>query len=208
MNSRTAGLLLIIGPIVTVVFAMLGPLGPISYSGDWSDTPAVLAAIGGNAEWGKYSFFLTSVGLVATALGVSYIRQTISDSTWINLGVVIILLSIPGIIAESALLGGAGNAASQGQAGLGTAASLYGAGQAIGAASTAAFMFGMGIIGIGLYIKKSFNAVFTLLLTIVGIIGVILCLYDYGSILMIIPYLGGSILEIVLGVLIIRGAKT
>ena len=186
---------------------MLSPLGPISYSGDWSDTPAVLAAIGGNAEWGKYSFLAVSVGLLATGLGLLYLKQTISDSTWINLGSIIIIISLPGIIAESALIGGAAQAASLGQAGMGTAASLYGASQALGAASTAAFMFSLGIIGIGLYIKKSFNTVFTLLLAIVGIVGVILCLYDYDSILLIIPYLGTAILQIVLGILIIRGAK-
>ena len=88
---------------------------------------------------------------------------------------------------------------------MGTAASMWAGGQALGAGGSILLFLGFALVGISAYITNSFNKIIAIFLTVVTIVGVILCLMgEYTNDLMIIPYLGSTIAIVVLGILTLR----
>ena len=80
------------------------------------------------------------------------------------------------------------------------------AGNGIGVISTAAIFTGFIAIGLGIYIEKNFNQIIAGLLLIASLFGLVMTLYDYGSQLLVIGYMGMSLSVVALGVSMLRSS--
>jgi len=202
--------MMIVGPILTLVMAFTGPISPTS-GVSWGDTQAVLGELAAaNTDWAQINFLFLSIGLVMQVLGLRYFVNSMSSSeSVVNYSVtggMAMIMGVTLVFGEGLLYGAASNAAAiAGGAGMGTAASMWAGGQALGAGGSIMMFLGFALVGISAYITNSFNKIIALLLTVVTIVGIILCLMgEYTNDLMIIPYLGSTIAIIVLGILTLR----
>ena len=210
ISKKFASIMMIVGPILTLVMAFTGPISPTS-GVSWGDTQAVLGELAAaNTDWAQINFLFLSIGLVMQVLGLRYFVNSMSSSeSVVNYSVTGGMAMITGVtlvFGEGLLYGAASNAAAiAGGAGMGTAASMWAGGQALGAGGSIMMFLGFALVGISAYITNSFNKIIALLLTVVTIVGIILCLMgEYTNDLMIIPYLGSTIAIIVLGILTLR----
>ena len=210
ISKKFASIMMIVGPILTLVMAFTGPISPTS-GVSWGDTQAVLGELAAaNTDWAQINFLFLSIGLVMQVLGLRYFVNSMSSSeSVVNYSVaggMAMIMGVTLVFGEGLLYGAASNAAAiAGGAGMGTAASMWAGGQALGAGGSIMMFLGFALVGISAYITNSFNKIIALLLTVVTIVGIILCLMgEYTNDLMIIPYLGSTIAIIVLGILTLR----
>ncbi|MDG2101213.1 MAG: hypothetical protein P8K05_02595 [Dehalococcoidia bacterium] len=210
ISKKFASIMMIVGPVLTLVMAFTGPISPSS-GVSWGDTQAVLGELAAaNTDWAQINFLFLGIGIVMQVLGLRYFVNSMnSNESVVNYSVTGGMAMIIGAIlvfGEGLLYGAASNAAAiAGGAGMGTAASMWAGGQALGAGGSIMLFLGFALVGISAYITNSFNKIVALLLTVVTIIGIILCLIgEYTNDLMIIPYLGSIIAIIVLGILTLR----
>ena len=82
---------------------------------------------------------------------------------------------------------------------------LYAASGSFGSIGIGTYLFGLGVIGFGLLIQKNVNIIIGALTFIVGIFGGVLSFVDYESPMIIIPYIGNTILPAVVGIIILSG---
>ena len=200
--------MMIVGPILTLIMAFTGPLNP-NAGVSWSDTQAVLGLLAtANTDWAQINFLLLSIGLIMQVLGIRYFVNSMnSDDKVVNYSLTGGMAMIMGVIVvfgEGLFYGAAANAAAiAGGAGMGTAASMWAGGQAFGAGGGILLFLGMALVSISAYVTNTFNKIIAILLTVVTIVGVILCLVgEYTNDLMIIPYLGTTIGIVALGILL------
>ena len=59
-------------------------------------------------------------------------------------------------------------------------------------------------IGLGILIQKNFHMLIALGAIVIGVIGTILPIANYESDLMIVPYIGLSLILVILGILVLR----
>ena len=210
ISKKFASIMMIVGPVLTLVMAFTGPISPTS-GVSWGDTQAVLGELAAaNTDWAQINFLFLSIGLVMQVLGLRYFVNSMSSSeSVVNYSVtggMAMIMGVTLVFGEGLLYGAASNAAAiAGGAGMGTAASMWAGGQALGAGGSIMMFLGFALVGISAYITNSFNKIVALLLTVVTIVGIILCLMgEYTNDLMIIPYLGSTIAIIVLGILTLR----
>lgn len=210
ISKKFASIMMIVGPVLTLVMAFTGPISPSS-GVSWGDTQAVLGELAAaNTDWAQINFLFLGIGIVMQVLGLRYFVNSMnSNESVVNYSVTGGMAMIIGAIlvfGEGLLYGAASNAAAiAGGAGMGTAASMWAGGQALGAGGSIMLFLGFALVGISAYITNSFNKIVALLLTVVTIIGIILCLIgEYTNDLMIVPYLGSIIAIIVLGILTLR----
>ena len=83
---------------------------------------------------------------------------------------------------------------------------LYLAGNGIGATSSAGIMLGMAILGYAVYIQKNFHPIIAVILIVTGLFGTGMALYDYGSPLMPIGFIGMTIGIASIGVSTLRSS--
>jgi len=210
ISKKFASIMMIVGPILTLVMAFTGPISPNS-GVSWGDTQAVLGELAAaNTDWAQLNFLLLSIGLVMQVLGIRYFVNSMnSNDSVVNYSVtggIAMIMGVTLVFGEGLLYGASANAAAiAGGAGMGTAASMWAGGQALGAGGSILLFLGFALVGISAYITNSFNKIIAIFLTVVTIVGIILCLIgEYTNDLMIIPYLGSTIALIVLGILTLR----
>lgn len=210
ISKKFASIMMIFGPVLTLVMAFTGPISPNS-GVSWGDTQAVLGELAAaNTDWAQINFLFLGIGIVMQVLGLRYFVNSMnSNESVVNYSVtggMAMIIGVTLVFGEGLLYGAASNAAAiAGGAGMGTAASMWAGGQALGAGGSIMLFLGFALVGISAYITNSFNKIVALLLTVVSIIGIILCLIgEYTNDLMIIPYLGSTIAIIVLGILTLR----
>ena len=210
ISKKFASIMMIVGPVLTLVMAFTGPISPTS-GVSWGDTQAVLGELAAaNTDWAQINFLFLSISFVMQVLGLRYFVNSMSSSeSVVNYSVtggMAMIMGVTLVFGEGLLYGAASNAAAiAGGAGMGTAASMWAGGQALGTGGSIMLFLGFALVGISAYITNSFNKIVALLLTVVTIIGIILCLIgEYTNDLMIIPYLGSTIAIIVLGILTLR----
>ena len=206
MISRTLiGRLLIIGPVGGMASWLIW--GSILGMPDPGDPVAMLAAISANAEITKWIMGLAILFFLLLVAGLTGLRNTMTGgpgSDYASMGVLFVVMAMAVGLAEVALTIAAADLGAQNllQAGL----TMYLAGNAIGAISTAAMMLGMAVLGLGIYIQKNFHVAIAGLLMVGGIAGLGISLYDYGSQLLTIGYLGMSIGATSIGVSMVRSS--
>ncbi|MDC0252796.1 hypothetical protein OAK52_01375 [Chloroflexi bacterium] len=210
ISKKFASIMMIVGPILTLVMAFTGPISPSS-GVSWGDTQAVLGELAAaNTDWAQINFLFLSIGLVMQVLGIRYFVNSMnSNDSVVNYSVtggMAMVIGVTLVFGEGLLYGASANAAAiAGGAGMGTAASMWAGGQALGAGGSILLFLGFALVGISAYITNSFNKIIAIFLTVVTIVGVILCLMgEYTNDLMIIPYLGSTIAIVVLGILTLR----
>ena len=119
-------------------------------------------------------------------------------------GIIVIAMSATFSFGEiaafivAAEIGAAGDAA--------RAMTLYLAGNGIGATSSAGIMLGMAILGYAVYIQKNFHPIIAVILIVTGLFGTGMALYDYGSPLMPIGFIGMTIGIVSIGVSTLRSS--
>ena len=229
MSSRTlTGLLLIIGPIAMIV----GFSGWIVVLGDtdFSDTKAIIPALGDHVGGIKPFALVGTVGLLLALAGIGGVKNSMDGGpghSIAGLGFLLMVIGMVGAVAETGLTLGTGEASStaakaaaaaaaaagtDGAAGLAgdaatasaVATSLWAASQAVGAALSAVAFLGFGIVGCGILIQKNFHTVIGALMIVGGIIGAIVACADYQSPLMFIPYVAYPVLTLAMGVITVR----
>jgi len=193
MSSRTmTGWLLVLGPIGCMACWIIWG-GVIGFP-DSGDHGAMVAGISANAEATKWLLGLAMFFIFLLIGGLAGLRSSMaggSGSDYATLGVLIIAMSATFNLGEIAAtiaaadVGAAGNGA--------VAMTIYLAGNGIGATSSAGMMLGIAILGYGVYTQKNFHTIIAALLIVAGIFGLVMALYDYGSSLMGIGYLGMSL---------------
>ena len=200
MSSRTlTGVLLIVGPIMMIAFFLAGPMG----SADPSDPQALSSSLGSNVLWSEISLSLAVLGLLLRTVAINRIKNMMSGGSGYHLaelGFIFILIGAAGELIEiSLLIGIANNAASQG-----LVEALHAVSQAIGPTAVSCAFLGFATIGLAILIQKNFHMLIALGAIVIGVIGTVLPVASYESDLMIIPYLGLSLLLVTLGILVIR----
>ena len=206
MISRTMiGRLLIIGPVGGMASWLIwgGMLGV----SDFGDHAAMVAAISANADITKWIMGLAIFFFLLLVAGLTGLRNTMTGgpgSDYAAMGVLFVVMAMSVGLAEVALTMGAAEIGASGNGSL--AMTMYLAGNAIGAISTAAMMLGMAVLGLGIYMQKNFHVAIAGLLMVGGIAGLSISLYDYGNQLLTIGYLGMSIGVASIGVSIVRSS--
>tara|TARA_B100001113_G_C20987890_1_gene569099 strand:- start:154 stop:795 length:642 start_codon:yes stop_codon:yes gene_type:complete len=210
ISKKFASIMMIVGPILTLIMAFTGPLNPTSGVA-FSDTQAVLGKLAtSNTDWAQINFLLLSIGLIMQVLGIRYFVNSMnSNNSVVNYSLTGGMAMIMGVIVvfgEGLFYGAAANAAAiAGGAGMGAAASMWAGGQAFGAGGSILLFLGLALVSISAYVTNTFNKIIAILLAVVSIVGVILCLIgEYTNDLMIIPYLGTTIGIVALGILTLR----
>ena len=118
ISKRLAAILLILGPIITVIAAFTGPLGPEI---DWGDTQAVLGGLAqANTDMAKISFLILDVGLLMSVIGFRYfivgMNSNDSVSNYSSIGGMLLIIGISVVLGEQFLYGAAAEAAAAGGA--------------------------------------------------------------------------------------------
>ena len=222
--SKTTGWLLVIGIIGTMAFG----LSNAAASADWSSDTAMLTALSTDVDWTKLSFILSAIGQIVLTIGIVGIKDAMSGGVghkyasmaiwFLAIGATTNLLwsAMMGLTgdqwsAKTSLEAAAGGAAAAGQteaaaaaaAGAGIAAgialSAWATALAIGAASQLTTFIGVALLGIGLTMQKSLHMILAALITILGIIGIAITLYDARSTLLFIPFLGTFVIMLIIG---------
>ena len=175
ISKRLAAILLILGPIITVIAAFTGPIDPEIFG----DTQAVLGELAqANTDMAKISFLILDVGLLMSVIGFRYfvvgMNSNESVSNYSSIGGMLLIIGITVVLGELFLYGAAAEAAAiPGGAGMGTAAAMWAGGLALGAGGTAVLFAGYALIGIAAFLSGAFNKILAILLAIAGIIGVV-----------------------------------
>ena len=206
MNSRTmTGRLLTLSPIGLIAcWISFGAAMGFPESGDHG---AMVAGMSENAVATKWLMGLAMLFIVLLIGGLAGLRSSMaggSGSDYATLGIIVTAMSATFSFGEiaafivAAEVGAAGDAA--------RAMTLYLAGNGIGATSSAGIMLGMAILGYAAYIQKNFHPIIAIILIVTGLFGAGMALYDYGSPLMPIGFIGMTIGIASIGVSTLRSS--
>ena len=206
MNSRTmTGRLLTLSPIGLIAcWISFGAAMGFPESGDHG---AMVAGMSENAVATKWLMGLAMLFVVLLIGGLAGLRSSMaggSGADYATLGIIVIAMSATFSFGEiaafivAAEVGAAGDAA--------RAMTLYLAGNRIGATSSAGIMLGMAILGYAVYIQKNFHPIIAVILIVTGLFGTGMALYDYGSPLMPIGFIGMTIGIASIGVSTLRSS--
>ena len=206
MNSRTmTGRLLALSPIGLIAcWISFGAAMGFPESGDHG---AMVAGMSENAVATKWLMGLAMLFVVLLIGGLAGLRSSMaggSGADYATLGSIVIAMSATFSFGEiaafivAAEIGAAGDAA--------RAMTLYLAGNGIGATSSAGIMLGMAILGYAVYIQKNFHPIIAVILIATGLFGTGMALYDYGSPLMPIGFIGMTIGIVSIGVSTLRSS--
>jgi len=204
MSSRTlTGLLLIVGPIVLwgAFIPMFASVGNV----DWGDASAFIPAMGENAGLVKTAISVATLGMLIVAAGFAGLNHSMSGGSsahYMRVGLLFYIIGATLVVGESALTIGLAEAASGGKQA--AAEALYAASGAIGSAGEAIRFLGFALIGVSIFTQKNLHVSLGALMVVIGLIGVGVAVGDYTSDLMMIGYIGATILTLATGFLVIR----
>ena len=203
-TRRITSLALIVPPLVAMIgwfvvgFVVLDGVGP-------DDPQKYIAELGANSTAIKYLFPLITLLFLMAIGGLGYIKKSMEGGPGAyiaSFGWFLLIIGSAGQLGEVASTlalaeasDNAATAAAAGAADIATvnsavASSMYAAGQAIGAVTTAFSMVGLALIGVGILQRKNFSPLVAGLMIVAGIYTVAVCLIDYESQLIAIGYIG------------------
>ena len=80
ISKKFASIMMIAGPILTLIMAFTGPLNP-NAGVSWSDTQGVLGLLAtANTDWAQINFLLLSIGLIMQVLGIRYFVNSMNSN--------------------------------------------------------------------------------------------------------------------------------
>tara|TARA_Y100000588_G_scaffold68625_3_gene69903 strand:- start:7735 stop:8403 length:669 start_codon:yes stop_codon:yes gene_type:complete len=213
-TRRITGLALIVPPLIAIIgwfavgFVVLDGVGP-------DDPQKYIAEMGANSTAITYMMPIITLLFLMAVGGVGYIKKSmeggpgsyIAGFAWF-----LIILGSAGqlgeVAATLALAEASDNAATAAAAGAAdiaatnsaVASSMYAAGQAIGAVTTAFSMVGFALFGVGILQQKNFSPLVAGLIIVAAIYTAVMCLIDYENPLIAAGYIGVIVSFIALGV--------
>ena len=213
-TRRITGLALIVPPLIAIIgwfavgFVVLDGVGP-------DDPQKYIAEMGANSTAITYMMPIITLLFLMAVGGVGYIKKSmeggpgsyIAGFAWF-----LIILGSAGqlgeVAATLALAEASDNAATAAAAGAAdiaatnsaVASSMYAAGQAIGAVSTAFSMVGFALFGVGILQQKNFSPLVAGLIIVAAIYTAVMCLIDYENPLIAVGFIGVVVSFIALGV--------
>ncbi|MEE2884643.1 MAG: hypothetical protein VX701_03010 [Chloroflexota bacterium] len=213
-TRRITGLALIVPPLIAIIgwfavgFVVLDGVGP-------DDPQKYIAEMGANSTAITYMMPIITLLFLMAVGGVGYIKKSmeggpgsyIAGFAWF-----LIILGSAGqlgeVAATLALAEASDNAATAAAAGAAAiaatnsavASSMYAAGQAIGAVTTAFSMVGFALFGVGILQQKNFSPLVAGLIIVAGIYTAVMCLIDYENPLIAVGFIGVVVSFIALGV--------
>ena len=203
-DSRLAGSLLVLAPIVIFIGALLNPHG----FGDWSDMRGLLASLGGDPGLTSVSSLIVMIGFILFAAGFGKIRDLMGNGTgapFIQLGALFIIVGVAGAAVEHGLVAGSGGAAAAPEGrGMATAIALITGAEGVGTLSSCAVFIGFALTGISFLIQKNYPLIMGALLTVIGVVGLYAVSDEYYSDLAGYSFLALGVMSLVTGILTIR----
>ena len=180
MTQRSlTGLLLIVGPVVGLLFWLIGPAGILGGNGlDGNSTNAdIVGVLVANSDWSGYSLLFGTIGLLLWLGGFSGLKSAMSEgegSAYSGLGYLFILVAMAGLAASSGIQAGVTLEAAQ----AGVAGAFYGASDALGQYSITILSLGVGLMGIGMLIQKNVSQILAGIPVVLSIVIVAMVLTD------------------------------
>ena len=213
-TRRITGLALIVPPLIAIIgwfavgFVVLDGVGP-------DDPQKYIAEMGANSTAITYMMPIITLLFLMAVCSVGYIKKSmeggpgsyIAGFAWF-----LIILGSAGqlgeVAATLALAEASDNAATAAAAGAAAiaatnsavASSMYAAGQAIGAVTTAFSMVAFALFGVGILQQKNFSPLVAGLIIVAGIYTAVMCLIDYENPLIAVGFIGIVVSFIALGV--------
>ena len=213
-TRRITGLALIVPPLIAIIgwfavgFVVLDGVGP-------DDPQKYIAEMGANSTAITYMMPIIALLFLMAVGGVGYIKKSmeggpgsyIAGFAWflIILGSAAQLGEVAATLALAEASDNAATAAAAGAADIAAtnsavASSMYAAGQAIGAVSTAFSMVGFALFGVGILQQKNFSPLVAGLIIVAAIYTAVMCLIDYENPLIAVGFIGVVVSFIALGV--------
>ncbi len=206
MSSRTmTGRLLILSPIGLMASWIIW--GSVLGFPDAGDPSAMLAGMAAHAEATKWLLGLAMLFVFLLTGGLVGLRSSMTGGAgadYATLGILIMAMSATFNFGEIAASIAAAKTAAAGGGSM--AMTIYIAGNAIGGLSSAGIMLGTAILGYGVCVQKIFHPIIPAVLIATGLFGAGMALYDYGSPLMVIGYMGMSLGIVAMGVSTLRSS--
>jgi len=221
-TRRITGLALIVPPVLAIIGWLV--VGIVVLDGVGPDKPTeYIGKVGANSTAITYLFPLITLLFLMAIGGIGYIKKSmeggpgsyIASFAWFliilgaagQLGEVAATLALADA-SDKAAVAAAAVAAAGGNpltdpivVSLQTvASSMYAAGQAVGAVTTAFSMLGFALIGVGIFQQKNFSPLVAGLMIVAGIFTLVMCLIDYENQLIAIGYIGVVVSFVCLGV--------
>ena len=213
-KNKITGLALSISPAAAIVLWFV--LGFVILDGVGPDNPQKwIAELGANSTAVKYFFPIVTLLFLIGIGGLGYIKKSmeggpgsyIASFAWflILLGAAAQLGEVAFTLALAEASDNAATAAAAGAADIAAtnsavASSMYAAGQAIGAVTTAFSMLGFALFGYAIWQQKNFSPILACLMFVIGIYTLIMCLIDYENPLVAIGYMGIVVSFVWLGI--------
>ena len=203
-DSRVAGSLLVLAPIVIFIGALLNPYG----FGDWSDTRGLLGDLGGNPGLTSVSSLVVMIGFIFFAAGFGKISGAMSNGSgapFMQIGASFIIVGVAGTAVECGLIAGSGGAAAAPEGrGMATAIALITGAEGVGTLSSCALFIGFALAGISFLIQKNYPLIIGALLAVVGILGVYAVSDEYYSDLAGYSFFALLVMSLITGILTVR----
>ena len=203
-DSRVAGFLLILAPIVIFIGALLNPYG----FGDWSDTRGLLGDLGGNPGLTSVMSLVVMIGFVLFAAGFGKISDAMSNGSatpLMRIGALFIVVGAAGTAVECGLIAGSGGAAAAPEGrGMATAIALITGAEGVGTLSSCAIFIGLALAGISFLIQKNYPMIVGALLVVVGVLGVYAVSDEYYGDLSGYSFGALLVMSLITGILTVR----
>ena len=201
-----SGLLLIVGPIVTITFSFL------IFPEDPSNINSTLKELSINPDLIGTAAIMSSFGFILSVYGFYIIKDKMSGGlgeNYAKIAIFFLITSIPAKLVELGLISvAADTSAISFNTTDKTAEILWIASQGVGTISTIIFSIGIFIFGIGILFQKNYTFIIPFLLIITGISGVLVpATIGYDSSNMLIIYILYSITAIITGIFTIFNSK-
>ena len=162
--NKLGGISLIVGPVLALIFYLIGPGGSLNGNIDPSDAQAFIAELSSNTTFAVISAILVSLGLITLFHGVSVMARESGDALT-GFGIKFILLAVVGWVASQGIFIAIANSSDAG--------TVYAAAQGVSSISAVNASIGFITLSLGLSNKDYVNTIFAYVVSIVSIVGLV-----------------------------------
>lgn len=162
--NKLGGISLIVGPVLALIFYLIGPGGSLNGNIDPSDAQAFIAELSSNTTFAVISAILVSLGLITLFHGVSVMARESGDALT-GFGIKFILLAVVGWVASQGIFIAIANSSDAG--------TVYAAAQGVSSISAVNASIGFIALSLGLSNKDYVNTIFAYVVSIVSIVGLV-----------------------------------
>tara|TARA_B100001123_G_scaffold52138_1_gene54243 strand:+ start:549 stop:1178 length:630 start_codon:yes stop_codon:yes gene_type:complete len=162
--NKLGGISLIVGPVLALIFYLIGPGGSLNGNIDPSDGQAFVSELSSNTAFAVISAILVSMGLITLFHGVSVITKESGDALT-GFGLKFILLAVVGWVASQGIFIAIANNSDAG--------TVYAAAQGVSSISAINASIGFIALSLGLSSRDYINTIFAYIIALVSLVGLI-----------------------------------